>query len=785
MRSTILFVALFGLPLHAADAPKPAPPIVAPIDINEWTPRPAIGKGEPYERMKDPEWDDKRFQLTDTGPVLNCSFRYLVGKDQQMAYKATIIKLGKNGEAGVAFDRNTMRMVAGWTGGFVNISDRRFGLMNTPTPKGEMVFSLPPGPGWANAEGKFDAGVQRHTAPLPEKWAKFKGYYLHDDRVVLKYTVGATEVLDGYELKSTGGQKYFHRTLNINANERNLKASIHVSSSNYFINAIAKPYLISNQRDDGRRFQTMFVKEDRTQWEIHDDHPTHVLQIGILPSREKRTLQTVTTLVKADEIQLLREYVGVLRQPDSLDVVAKPGGLRWGKPLVTKLVRGAGDGPFAIDTLTLPYDNPFKALFFCTAVDFLPDGRIAMSTGHGDVWLVRVDEAWDECHWQRFATGLYQPMGLKVIDGKIHVLERGQLTRLHDNNNDGEADFYECVNNDWHCSGGEHSYDTSLETDPQGNFFFHKTGDTDTPTGGCLMRILKDGSKAEVFATGFRHPIGLGMSPTGIITGADQEGNWMPATRIDQYKKGGFYGDMRAHHREVPPKTYDEPICWLPREVDNSAGCQVWVPDDARWGVLAGLPLHFSYGRCKAYVLLRQELGDVVQGGVAELPLRFLSGSRTGKFHPKDAQLYVVGLNGWQTAAKADGSLQRVRPTGKALDIPVKMEVVTDGVKLTFSRTLDAKTATNVANYRGATWNYRWSGEYGSKRWKVSDANVEGQDELKLIAAELGEDGKTVFVKIAGGAKPAMQMQLGYNVKASDGASVVGSVFLTVHTTAK
>ena len=733
MRSTILFVALFGLPLHAADAPKAAPPIVAPIDINEWTPRPAIGKGEPYERMKDPEWDDKRFQLTDTGPVLNCSFRYPVGKDQQMAYKATVIKLMASGGrkppdsvAAVAFDRNTMRMVAGWTGGFVNISDRRFGLMNTPTPKGEMVFSLPPGPGWANAEEKFDAGVLRHTAPLPEKWAKFKGYYLHDDRVVLKYTVGGIDVLE---------------TCQVDLNRNDGKPVI----LRMFRPGVSKKTLTVKVRDE----QEMNVKsESKPLWG------------GLTYGNGSMSLQNFSEFTK-------------------------PSSLRWGKPLVTKLVRGAAVGPFAIDTLTIPYDNPFKALFFCTAVDFLPDGRIAMSTAHGDVWLVRVDEAMDECHWQRFATGLYQPMGLKVIDGKIHVLERGQLTRLHDNNNDGEADFYECVNNDWHCSGGEHSYDTSLETDPQGNFFFHKTGDTDTPTGGCLMRILKDGSKAEVYATGFRHPIGLGISPTGIITGADQEGNWMPATRIDQYKKGGFYGDMRAHHREVPPKIYDEPLCWLPREVDNSAGCQVWVPDDARWGALAGLPLHFSYGRCKAYVLLRQELGDVVQGGVAELPLRFLSGSRTGKFHPKDAQLYVVGLNGWQTAAKADGSLQRVRPTGKALYIPVKMEVVTDGVKLTFSRKLDAKVATNVANYRGATWNYRWSGEYGSKRWKVSDPNAEGQDELKLIAAELGEDGKTVFVKIAGGAKPAMQMQLGYNVKASDGASVVGSVFLTVHTTAK
>ncbi len=722
MRSIILLLVLFGLPIFAADPPKA--PIVAPIDISEWTPRPAIGKGEPYERMKDPEWDDKRFQLTDTGPVLNCSFRYPVGKDQQMAYKATVIKLGKTGEAGVAFDRNTMRMVAGWTGGFVNISDRRFGLMNTPTPKGEMIFSLPPGPGWADAEGKWDAGVKRHTAPLSEKWAKFRGYYLHDDCVVLKYEVQGVEVLDTVELNKRA-EPSITRSTRIPPNPKRLEVRLEANRSLSILAGI--------NRSDGSF-----------------SYPSN--RVGDVANFDK---------------------------------LLESGGLRWGKPLVTKLVRGAADGPFAVDTLTIPYDNPHKALFFCTAVDFLPDGRIAMSTAHGDVWLVRVDEAKDECHWQRFATGLYQPLGLKVIDGKIHVLERGQLTRLHDTNNDGEADFYECVNNDWHCSGGEHSYDTSLETDPQGNFYFHKTGDTDTPTGGCLMRILKDGSKAEVFATGFRHPIGLGMSPTGILTGADQEGNWMPATRIDQYKKGGFYGDMRAHHREVSPKTYDEPICWLPREVDNSAGCQVWAPNDARWGALAGLPLHFSYGRCKAFVLLRQEIEGVVQGGATELPLRFLSGSRTGKFHPKEAYLYVVGLNGWQTAAKADGSLQRVRPTGKALDIPVKMEVVTDGVKLTFSRMLDAKAATNVANYRGATWNYRWSGEYGSKRWKVSDANAEGQDELKLISAELGEDGKTVFVKIAGGAKPAMQMQLGYNVKASDGASVVGSVFLTVHTTGK
>lgn len=124
----------------------------------------------------------------------------------------------------------------------------------------------------------------------------------------------------------------------------------------------------------------------------------------------------------------------------------------------------------------------------------------------------------------------------------------------------------------------------------------------------------------------------------------------LAVTRIDQYTKGGFYGDMRAHHRAEPPKTYDPPICWVPREVDNSAGGQVWVPEKA-FGPLAGLPLHLSFGKCRAFVLLRQELADVrVQGGVAPLDLHFLSGSLRGRFHP-DGSLYVCGLNGWQAAA--------------------------------------------------------------------------------------------------------------------------------------
>ncbi|MDY3562793.1 hypothetical protein R5W23_004272 [Gemmata sp. JC673] len=727
MPLVLLLVAVSAAPDRPA-APPPRPAVPPGIDpaLADWTPRPAVGKAEPWERMTDKDWIDPRFRDMNTGPFLNCTMQYPLGKGRETIYKATVVRVGAKDEFAAVFDRSTMRVSAAWAGGYLNHSDRRFGLLNTPTPKGEMLSADPAGPGWAAPNGTWDA-PKPFTAPLPREWVKYRGLYVHGSRVIFSYTVNGREV-----------------------------------------------------------FQTLEPGE------TNEGTPTLVRVTEVRPGKAVVTRGTPGpngshVVTPADITSVTRESLrGSLKSADTTAESApsrltKGGPKRWGDPIVTQLVRGKPAGAFALDTLTIPYKNRFGALFFCTGVDFLKDGRIAMCTCHGDVWLVTVEEKEGTCSWQRHATGLYHPLGLKVVDGKVVVLERGQLTRLHDLNSDGEADFYECVSNDWHTGAGEHSYDTCLETDPEGNFYFFKTGDTHLPSGGTLIRVTKDGAKAEVFCTGFRHPIGMGMSPTGVLTGADQEGNWMPATRIDQYRKGGFYGDMRGHHRTTPPTTYDNPLCWLPREVDNSAGGQVWVPKGA-FGPLAGLPLHLSYGRCRPYVLLRQELSDgSAQGGVAGLGIQFLSGVCRGRFGP-DGNLYVCGLNGWQTAARADGCLQRVRYTGQPLDVATGLEVRGNVLKLTFARPLDPKSIAVIDNYRCAWWNYRWSGEYGSKRWRPSDPNAEGQDDVPVQSATLSTDGRTLELTFTA-LKPVMQMQVGYNVKAADGAAVTGSVVLTINST--
>jgi hypothetical protein len=741
-----------------------------------WTPGPVL-TGEPWERETDKDWVDARLRDMDTGPVFNATLAYPSWKGKVRAYKATAIRVGEKGEAAVVFDRNLLRLAAGWTGGYLHHSDRRFGLLNTPTPAGPVAFSTPSGSGWAGPKGEWDS-AQAPTAPLPRDWAKFKGLYLHGKRVVLSYTVGGADVLESPWVEQADGLTVLTRTVEVGPSGRALTMLVcDVPGSAGAPRDVNGVRMVLGRHNEAWTAVTLVGADKRVSLALGGRERAIV---RVAPGTKPTRFKVLIWYGRAKDLAPLAKLAKASPAPTDLKAWTRPGPARWTKPVVTRGERGADDGPYAVDTLTVPYDNPYKALMFLSGLDFLPNGDVAVCTAHGDVWLVRGAGArLDKIVWKRFATGLYHPLGLRVVGGKVHVLERGQLTRLHDTNGDGEADFYENVNNDWHTGGGEHSYDTCLETDLAGNFYFFKTGDPHTPTGGCLLRVPKDGSNAEAFATGFRHPIGLSVGPDGTVTGADQEGNWMPATRLDVYRKGGFYGDMRAHHRAVPPATYDGPLLWLPKEADNSAGGQAWVQGD-KFGLPAGSLLHLSYGRCKLYLVLRQTVDGVAQAGAVDLGLFFLSGAMRGRFNPADGQLYVAGLRGWQTAARRDGCLQRVRYTGRPLRVPTALAVHADGVRLTFTQKLDAATARDPARYRLEQWNYRWRADYGSKHWSVAHPDREGHDVLPVESATLSADGRSVFLRLRP-TVPVMQMKIGYDLKGADGKPLTGAVYNTVH----
>jgi hypothetical protein len=409
---------------------------------------------------------------------------------------------------------------------------------------------------------------------------------------------------------------------------------------------------------------------------------------------------------------------------------------------------------------------------FCSGVDFFSDGSAAVSTIHGDVWRVSgIDDKLRAVKWRRFATGFFQPLGLRVVNDRAYVLGRDQITRLDDEDGDGTADRYENFCNLIDTSTGGHDYVTSLERDAAGNFYYVD------PKG--VHRISPDGKTKETLASGLRNPNGLGVGPGPIITVAPQQGEWTPSSVIFEVAPGAHFGYRGPQVTPQRPLGYNAPLCWLPHAFDNSSASQVWVPDGA-WGALGGHMLHLLWGRCAMSLVLRDVVDGQPQGAAVALPGKFSSGPMRGTFNPKDGHLYIAGSTGWQTSAAKDGCLQRVRRTGSVTRTPIAWHAHRNGLKLMFAEPLDKSAAEDPGSYALHQWNYRYTASYGSKDYSVIDPDKEGRDEVMVRSAKVLPDGKSIFIETAE-LKPVMQMELRYNLPFANGASAAGPLYLTLN----
>jgi glucose/arabinose dehydrogenase len=314
--------------------------------------------------------------------------------------------------------------------------------------------------------------------------------------------------------------------------------------------------------------------------------------------------------------------------------------------------RGPDTGPYAVDRLVAPKENPWHSWMRFGGFDFFKDAtRAAICTWSGDVWLVAgLDDKLERLTWQRIATGLFQPLGLKIVDDQIFVLGRDQITRLHDLNGDGETDFYENFNNDCMTAEHFHEFAMDLQTDAAGDFYFMKGAcharDAQHPHHGTFFKVSKDGSRSEVIAKGFRAPNGLEITPQGEFFTTDQEGYWMPANRLNHIQPGQFHGNTWSWFPEGKPTTNNPPFCWIHPKVDRSPSTMAWVTSD-RWGPLQNHLLSLSYGVGRIFIVMRETVDGVEQGGITPLPPEFETGIMRSRFSPRDGQFYTCGLFGW------------------------------------------------------------------------------------------------------------------------------------------
>ena len=708
---------------------------------------PAVSGTNPASQVEK-DWVDNRWQDTDVGPFLFSN----LATPQGAVAKALSIKVGQNNGASLAYDTANCSLKACWTGGFLKFSPTRFGLTDAPKIDGTLVIDARSGSGW------------------PDSNARFRGVHRGSNRIVLEYEVDGTKVLESPSYEKHLNESLFLRSFEVGPHPRpiRLNAAPHLSGARTGLESIDRRHRVYWTN------QTEVVCASATSTDI-----TATLLgdagwvLNLPPTTEAKRFDIRLWRGSESSLAAYLKTDGSANAEGRLSDWIQPGVARWLPESSTRGQRGNDSEFLAVDTLTLPYENPWKALFFGAGIDFTADGTGYLCTIHGDVWRVTgINDSLDTLRWHRFATGLFQALGLKVRDNQVYVLGRDRITRLQDANNDGEADFYESFFDGIETSTGGHDYVTCLEQDNAGYFYY-----TD-PKG--VHKVAPDGRSKTTVATGWRNPNGLGVSPDGrVITVAPQQGTWTPSSEITEVKVGGYYGYPGPKITANRPLGYDPHLCWIPHGVDNSSGSQVWVPEGS-WGPLGGQMLHLLWGRCSMMWVLRDTTGATPKGAVVPLPVKFLSGPNRGTFSRADGHLYVAGSTGWQTSSTKDGALQRVRFTGKQATLPAAWRVRSNGIEITFTQPLEESTAEDPGSYAVTQWNYRYTQDYGSKDWSVADPTKIGRDDLDVLSAKLSSDKKSVFLEFRS-LKPVMQMEVKYNINTSEGKPMRGQFWLTVN----
>ncbi|MED6314269.1 MAG: hypothetical protein VX704_04475, partial [Verrucomicrobiota bacterium] len=457
---------------------------------------------------------------------------------------------------------------------------------------------------------------------------------------------------------------------------------------------------------------------------------------------------------------------------------------RWTESIKTKPRRLGKPGAFVTETITSPEKNPYRSWMRLGGFDFFESGnRAAICTWMGDVWIVEgINSIPQEFTWTRIATGMFQPLGLKIVEGKIYVTCRDQITELVDANGDGETDYYKAFNHDAHVTEHFHEFAMDLQTDAYGNFYYTKAArhakTALVPQHGTLIKVTSDGQSSEIIASGFRAPNGVCVNPDGTFYVSDQEGHWTPKNEINLIEKGKFYGNLMGYHKGLTEADITSPIIWMHNDFDRSPAEQLWVNSD-KWGGLSGQLLNLSYGTGYVYLIMKEKVNGRTQGGVVRIPdFDFPTGVMRGRFHPIDGQLYACGLFGWAGNKTRPGGFYRLKHIGKPVHVPIAINAIKEGVSLTFTHELDPETAADPESYLVKRWNYKRTRNYGSRDYKADGS--QGRDNAKVTGVKISKDKKSVLLQIDD-MKPIMQMQIEYKIDTSEGDYLSHRIQNTIH----
>ncbi|MBK1876474.1 DUF6797 domain-containing protein [Pelagicoccus mobilis] len=647
--------------------------------------------------------------------------------------KAVVARLGTGAtQFSACFDPETLNYSAIWQGD-LKLPAMRWGLMGRISPDSPTLFESSRERAWPEA-----------------KSAVYHGYHNGANSTVFEYSVDGTTILD----QTVTDEGVLVRSIEFLGKSYGQTLALCQFGESWKLEEYQPDQLTFNS---GHNTRSIKISGNGTRLRTIDN--SVILDLG-----RRDAGDTIQIVYATESLAKLTDPGKRLRPSEQIKSYPR----NWDHSIVMPGTLSRKKQSYVVDTLPVPLSNPYASPMFLTGIDFFENGDAAVSTFFGDVWIVSgIDENLRSVTWKRFATGLNQPLGLKVIDGLVYTIGRDQITRLHDKNDDKEADFYECFNNKFESSIGSHDFNTGLQTDERGYLYFA------SKTEG-IYRVSPDGAEGGPIASGIRNPNGLAVTPDGTVITSPQEGQLTPASMIIKTKGDQFFG----YQMGGSPKSFDLPLCYIPRGIDNSTGGQVFA-DSTRWGPLSDHLISLSYGYCSHYLVLSDQNPEADQGAIVPLSGEFLSGVHRGRVNPVDGQMYLVGTQGWGTYARFDGSLERVRYTGLASYYPTGFEVLENSIRVEFSEPLSAEESQSTRNFFAQSWNYQYSPAYGSPEYSIKEPETPGHDPIEISGITVLADQRSLLIDFPK-LEPAMQFHLHLNPSFASGVKASSDIFLTL-----
>ncbi len=676
------------------------------------------------------------------GPFLQHGLAYSepINKDaahiENATEKALIVDLP--GDSVLCYDAFRLSVSGVWSGKIADTSKTHhtsYKGSRCLMPGGEIQYADVDGIGWA---------VGAPQNPENADHLLFKGLHLHGPQVILSYDVAGRSVLE-------------------------------LPGADEATSALSRSFRIAPGKEN--LFCLVGRGENLPKAKVAADDPNIALVKGgdgalwlsVPPSQQP--LQFTLWFSPTHDFEIPDSHA----VPDFASLM-KGGPRRWPHVVQTAVAPGDNAHGYAADILTVPLANPYGSWMRLTALDFFSDGRIAASTLSGDVWIVSwTDDNPNALTWSRFAAGLYEPLGLRIVDDTIYVRGRDRITRLHDLNGDGEADHYESFHEDRNEIGaGYHAFVYDLQTDKAGNFYYSQSG-YKSPLTGAVVRVSPDGKKSQSVGTDLRNPNGMGAGgPDDWVTITDNPSGRAVYNGFTLAKEGAHYGYEKD--RTVPM------LVVLPARIDSSSGGQCWS-DPERWGPLSGSIIHTSYSGCRAFYCLTQDTGTFPNGFAIPF-FELQSGALRPRVSPVDRHVYIACQKGWDTKAPYDGIIYRLRHTGEKCHLISGAAATKTGIRLTFASDLDPATVlpTNITLSRESD-DQKGPPAKGTPADKVTlidrrtiDITVPGIEE-ETVEHRTTTDKKTGAISVK--VNPAYTINV--HLKAADGTPVEQTVFATIN----